>query len=304
MVPFDPTNSLHQILHKRFDYAGMFPPAALSFEAAVSESAHHTTTLARPWMVGTDLVLDTAHAKLLATHDPQQFGFAGAPTVAVLANEGATAAIEAAKAISEASTTRKYRVVAFEAKISPSTFALLVKELSGYARENRALVAVEPDLSTSDWREVLNDIIAAITKSPLCAHLALKCRCTGPTGIGPERLASAIAVAADAGIGFKVTGGLHHPVVEPSVHECPMGFLNVASAVYLRRVLRAAFSEQSIMSLLTNRSAGHLLFSDGVCFNSASISQTQLMQAQQLAPFSIGSCSIKEPDQDLTRLGF
>jgi hypothetical protein len=303
MVTFDPNKSLHQILQRRFDYAGMFPPASLSFEAALSESAHHAATLSRPWIVGTDLVLDTAHTKLLSTLDPKQFRFSRVPNVAVLVNEGVTTAIEAAKAISEPSPTQQYRVVALETKVSASTFPILVKELCSYAREISAIVAVEPDLSTSDWREVLGDIIAEITKSPMCSLLALKCRCTGPTGIGPSRLASTIAAAADVGIGFKVTGGLHHPIVEPQVHEYPMGFLNVACALYLRRALREDFSEQSIVSLLTNSSVEQLSFANGIRFNSAAISHEQLIQAQRLAPFTIGSCSIQEPDQDLARLG-
>jgi hypothetical protein len=302
MLTFNPTKTLDQLLYKRFDYAGMFPPAALTFEAALTEGAAHATSLVRPWLIGTDLVLDTPHVRLLASCDPQTFGFTSPPSVAMLVTEGATAAIQASKDLSQAGAGLQPRVVAFEVKVSVSTLPTLVKELGSHVRATGALIAVEPDLSTPDWRELLRETVTAITKSPLSPQLALKCRCTGPTGIGPERLAGAIAAAADAGIGFKVTGGLHHPIVEPQVHNFPMGFLNVTYAVYMRRTLGSTFSEQSMVSLLTNTRMEALSFADGIRYEHYEISRDQLAQAQ-LLPFSIGSCSIQEPDQDLVRLG-
>lgn len=304
MKAFDKKNSLHRLLYHLFDYAGMFPPAALSLDEALTESFRHATTLNHPWIVGTDLVLDTAHSRLLAEYQQAKIGFSAPPSVSILITEGTSAALQTARALtgSEPESIGTARVVGFEVKISPETFSSVIKGLGDYLKETGILLAVEPDLSIPDWKNNLKHVVGEIIKSPFAQQLALKCRCTGPTGIGPERLAVAIIAAADAGIGFKVTGGLHHPIVEPLTHTYPMGFLNVTCAVHLRRILGAALPEASIVSLLTNDSIECLSFSDGILFKDFQVSLQQLIDSQLRAPFSIGSCSIHEPDDDLTRL--
>jgi len=58
-VVFDKSKSHDQLLERLFDYADMFPPAQRSFEDALKESASLATTLVRPWLVASDIVLDT-----------------------------------------------------------------------------------------------------------------------------------------------------------------------------------------------------------------------------------------------------
>ena len=304
MTSPDQHTFLHQLLDKLFDYAGMFPPAALSFERALEESADHSTSLQRPWLIGTDLVLDTAHTRLLATQDLQALGFTAPVSVAALVTEGAIAAVEAAQALEARSSAPACRVSSVEAKVSPETLPTIVKDLAVLTQKSGALIAVEPDLSTPDWQRGLNETITALSRSPLTKRLALKCRCTGPTGIDAEKLSHAIIAASDAGIGFKVTGGLHHPIVEPEIHASPMGFLNVAAAVYLRRALGEAISAAAITALLTNNSAAALSFGHGIRYANFAITPEELQRAKQRGHFSIGSCSIHEPDEDLTRLEF
>jgi hypothetical protein len=302
MIQYNPSNCLHRLIYKRFDYAGMFPPAALSFDEMLAEAAGHATTLTLPWMIGTSLVLDAGSAKKLATHNLIALPFTSPLTVSVLVTDGVSSAIEAAKALDQARGTLRFRVTSFEAKVSPATLPVVIKELGGYTERTGASIALEPDLSISDWREVLQETVQAISKSPLARQLALKCRCTGPTGIDAEKLAVALAVAADARLGFKVTGGFHHPITEPAVHTYPMGFLNLSCAVYLRRAMGAAISQSALAELLTNNSITRFSFSEGVACDAGTISAQQLETALRSAPFSIGSCSIHEPDEDLVRL--
>ncbi len=302
MFQYDPSNCLHKLVHKRFDYAGMFPPAELSFDEMLAEAAGHATSLAHPWMIGTNLVLDSRSAKKLANHNLLALPFTSPITVSVLVTDEVSSAIEAAKALDQARSSVRFRVTSLETKITPATLAVVVKELGSYTERTGASIALEPDLSTSDWREVLQETLQALSKSPLTRQLALKCRCTGPTGIGADKLAAALTLTADARIGFKVTGGLHHPIAEPAIHAYPMGFLNLTCAVYLRRALGSAISESVLAELLTNDSITYFSFTDGVACAAGSISAQELETAVQLAPFSIGSCSIHEPDQDLVRL--
>lgn len=304
MNSLDPHRYLGLLLDRLFDYAGMFPPAALSLEHALLESAGHLTSLARPWMIGTDLVLDTAHTKLLASCDLQPLGFTGSLSIAVLVTEGTLAAVEAAQLLASRASAPKCRVTSLEAKVSLETLPTIVKDLGVFAQKSGILIAVEPDLSTPDWQRVLDETTNAIARSPLAALLALKCRCTGPTGINADQLSHAIIAASDAAIGFKVTGGLHHPIVEPAVHTSPMGFLNVAAAVYFRRTLGGAIPAASLTELLTNNSVAALSFEHGIHYKNFAITSDQLQHAKQRCHFSIGSCSIHEPDEDLTRLGF
>ncbi len=302
MVEYNSSNHLHKLIYKRFDYAGMFPPAALSLDNMLAEASGHATSLSHPWLIGTNLVLDTSNAKRLAHHNLLALPFTSPLTVAVLVTDGVESAIDAAKALDQARSTLRFRVTSLEAKISPANITEVVKDLTSYTERTGATIALEPDLSTTDWREVLQETVRAISDSPLARQLALKCRCTGPTGIGADKLAVAIASAADARLGFKVTGGFHHPIVEPAVHAYPMGFLNLTSAVYLRRALGPAISESALAELLINSSVTQFSFSEGLACAAASISAQQLDAAIQLAQFSIGSCSIHEPDQDLVRL--
>lgn len=301
MIAFDNNKSLDVILKGLFDYAGMFPPAQRSFKEALQESASFQTTLKRPWLVGSDFVLDTEHIRTLAKENLVDLGFNRTVSVCVLATEPLVDVIAAATAL--ANTTcgnTSFHIASLEAKASVDTIEALLAEVGPYAQHVTALLAIEFDLSTERWRETLNAGVTRLQASPY--RTALKCRATGPTGIGPERLAAAICASSDAGLSLKVTGGFHHPIVDPGFHTYPMGFLNLAAAVMFRRALHATASEDMLIELLKNASTSELSLQDGVHFRSLHISRADLAQAKAKAHFSIGSCSLHEPDDDLARL--
>lgn len=293
--------SFDVLLEGLFDYAGMFPPASRSFLDALRESAALPKTLQRPWILAADLVLDTAHTRRLAGEDLRALGFQRDISVCVLATEAPEEVSKVAQALRlSGSAEIGFRVASLEAQSPPADLNTLLTALSPAAGALSALIAIEPDLSTPSWRHTLEHTVAALRgRSPT---IALKCRATGPTGIGPERLAAAIAAACDNRLGFKVTGGLHHPIVEPNVHEYPMGFLNVAAAVMLRRALGDAASEDALCRLLKNTSRSAITCLEGVHYDDLHISHAQLVEAKERAHFSIGSCSLHEPDADLLRL--
>lgn len=298
MIPYDNNRSLDLILKGLFDYAGMFPPAQRSFEGALQESASFRTTLKRPWLVGSDFVLDTEHVRKLATYKDLRFD--RTVSVCVLATGRISDVITAATTLADTKFDNlSFQIASIEAKASVDTIETLVAELGPAAQQLNALIAIELDLSAEDWRETLTKGVARLKTSPY--RTALKCRATGPTGIGAERLAAAISISADADLPLKVTGGFHHPIVEPGVHTYPMGFLNLAAAVMFRRVLHATASENVLHELLINDSASALTWKDGVHFRSLRVSHTDLAKAKAAAHFSIGSCSLHEPDSDIAR---
>ncbi|MFO0416447.1 MAG: hypothetical protein ACK5Y6_04090 [Pseudomonadota bacterium] len=303
MISFRGDAAFDLILKGLFDYAGMFPPAQRSFEQALAERASFVTTLQRPWMLGADIVLDVEHTRRLAQVISPELVGGGSFAVCVLVTEGLAETKDCVTHLMQNAKKNRVelKVAAFEVRVSEANIAKVLGELGGYADQVDALLALEPDLSGDNWRAVLEATLGEIAaKRP---GSALKCRLTGPTAIGPERLAAAIALSADVGLPFKVTGGLHHPIPEPGVHPFSIGFLNVSAAVYGRRALGAALSEGELAQLLVCDSLTELsIKEDGFTWRGHTVSLEQLKKAQAAAHFSIGSCSLYEPDQDLGRL--
>lgn len=303
MIPFREDSTFDLLLERLFDYAGMFPPASRSFERALAESAQLPHSIERPWLLASDLVLDVKHAHLLLSAvRGATTGFERPISLVLLASESPAAVCELAEELvrETAGSPTPISISAIEAKAPQGRCAATSALFRATCLKLHAHLALEPDLSVEPWRESLLEATrAASAESGL---VALKCRCTGPTGIGAHRLAHAIAEACDAKLPFKVTGGFHHPIVEPAVHEYPMGFLNLAAAVMFRRALGGGAPLEALERLLTNASAGALSFSPGLAFEDLFLSHERLKAARMQAAVAIGSCSLHEPDDDLRRL--
>lgn len=294
----EPTHTLRILLDKLFDYAGMFPPASRSFEAALKESSSFSTTLKRPWMVASDIVLDTEHAHKLLGVNLGVYPFEYPLKVCLLATEDPTSVISTA--IELRRKEPQVEISSLEAKVSPEAMPEALEHYLPFTSTTGTPIALEPNLSGDDWEDTLKRSIGALKASSL--RPALKCRLTGPTGISPERFAAAILAVSDAGVPLKVTGGLHHPIVERERYGFPMGFLNVASAVMFRRALGTRLSHTSLVELLTSDDAHAFTFSDVLQYKKISISAAELRHCKGIAHFTIGSCSLHEPDHDLSRL--
>lgn len=292
-----PHSTFDCLIARIFDYAGMFPPAQRDFEAALRESASLASSLRRPWLRASDLVLDTAHTRRITEVALEHFGFHSPLSICVLATESFEQVSSALQALS--TIPLPITVSSLEVKTLSEPPHNIISSWEPLASSCGALLAIEPDLSQENWQSTLDTCLEAISKAS--ARVALKCRLTGPTGIGAEKLAAAICKASDLGAHLKVTGGLHHPVVDPSSHPYPMGFVNVTAAVMLRRALGAAISEFSIATLLTNSSWDSFSWVDEMRFENHSISLAQLTAAKESAHFSIGSCSLHEPDDDIAQ---
>lgn len=296
-------NTLDILLDRLFDYAGMFPPAARSFESALRESADLPRTLRRPFMLNTDIVLDTAHAHALCDLDLRSFGFTREVSIALLATSEINDVLAAAhklRGIRPATNGLTCRVSSIEVKRQAERIDESLRPLCDYCNEHTILLAVEPDLSTLEWKENLERILDSL--STLSTPCALKCRGSGSTGIGADRLAHALCKVSDEGIPFKVTGGFHHPIVEAERYGNAMGFLNLTMAVMLRRVHGEAFTEAQVTELLVNAEPMAFTWGELMKYGRLSLSRDELRAAKAKVPFSIGSCSLAEPDEDLARL--
>ncbi len=142
-----------------------------------------------------------------------------------------------------------------------------------------------------------------------------KVRCGGVT---PDLFPSSadiarFIVACDrADVPFKATAGLHHPIrsehaltYEPDAPRGMMhGFVNVFLAGALVRHAEG-FGEAQAVELLDDTDAGSFRFEDDrVAWKDYAISVAQLAQARESFATGYGSCSFKEPTDDLKSLGW
>jgi hypothetical protein len=191
-------------------------------------------------------------------------------------------------------------ITSLEIKTSPELLDETLEQYGTFASSHGILLCLEPNLSHDEWREALHTTIDTLRRTPI--RPALKCRLTGPTGISSDRFAAAITAANEHGIPLKVTGGLHHPIVEPDRYPFPMGFLNVSVAVMLHRQLGDTISDSMLEEILTNKDPRAFTFDEYLGYKDLRISISELRSVKERSHFTIGSCSIHEPDADLSRL--
>lgn len=220
------TNSIRVLLDRLIDYAGLFPPAALSMEDAVRNYARYREG-AYAWALGPFVV-----PKERVPEVPSDF-----PLTVLGVDE--------------------------------------VKSLE-QARE-RAFVEIT-DVA----------LIPEIAKRGLRA----KIRTGGDAVPSIEHVAAFIRACKSAGVAFKATAGLHHPIRHGTMH----GFVNVFIA--------AAMVEHAD-EILGEEDASTFAFEDDkVKWRAHEISTEDLAKTRREFALSFGSCSFEEPIDDLKELGW
>ncbi len=119
----------------------------------------------------------------------------------------------------------------------------------------------------------------------------------------PESVAAFIRACKEAGIAFKATAGLHHPLrcVRPLTYEpnaavgTMHGFLNV--------FLAAAMVDDAEAILRETDATAFRFDDDGVSWRDRRVTTGELRAMRQFAT-SFGSCSFEEPIDDLKELGW
>jgi hypothetical protein len=126
---------------------------------------------------------------------------------------------------------------------------------------------------------------------------------------GAEELARFIVTCARADVAFKATAGLHHPLratfrltYEPDSPTGEMfGFLNVLLAAAFAR---AGLDEDRITALLGEGDAGALDFGPtGIAWRGHRLATSDLARSHATFALSFGSCSFREPIDELRTLG-
>ena len=115
--------------------------------------------------------------------------------------------------------------------------------------------------------------------------LRAKVRCGGAEIPSRAELGRFLRVCRDAGVPFKATAGLHHPLATDERH----GFLNVLAA--------CAFQDENALEGAVSLTPEALRWGD----REAGAAELARVRREQLV--AVGSCSFFEPVDELTELG-
>jgi hypothetical protein len=116
----------------------------------------------------------------------------------------------------------------------------------------------------------------------------------------PEHLARFIAACSAAGLPFKATAGLHHPLRHHAgtLGTKEFGFLNVFVAAVLAD--KAGFGEQELAAVLREESADAFAFHDDeLRYRDHAVPTEQVAETRAKLAIAFGSCSFAEPRDDL-----
>lgn len=278
------------------DYAGLFPPAALPMGEAVREYDRERRGADR-WMLGRFVVAASRLEELgsalesegiaLPRHDPWRLS---AVMGVHLPDE-----LSRVNAFRSQWETRGVMVDALESKVASVGQLLTVAEQipAGYCR----FFEVPPE-------GPYGPLVAAIRRVGACA----KVRTGGTTPDlfpTPEQLTSFLIAVTGQGVRFKASAGLHHPFrgryplsYEPGAESAPMhGFVNLLLATAL--LLRSGDGEAAQGVLEESDPAALVRDAMGISWRDHRLSWDELAAARERAFTSFGSCSFREPVDEL-----
>jgi len=297
-----PARSLRILLAESIDYAGLFPPAKLGMEEAVRNFASYAAGPDR-WALGRFIVPLSKLEEFEAAARPHLAGGgASAPwRVSVLTGPDIDRAGEALRAFNARMAAHPVRAVVDTAEpraFAPEDVAAAVAHFPGGVRLFFEIPIEE------DPRPLVRAIGAA--------GAAAKVRTGGiKADMIPEagNLIRFLAACAAGNVPFKATAGLHHPVraeypltYEPGSSRGTMyGFLNVFLAA---TALGAGMTEETARAILhESDAAAFAAGEDALRWRDRTFTAEQLASARATGILSFGSCSFREPFEDLHTLG-
>jgi hypothetical protein len=267
------------------DYAGLFPPAALPFAQAREE---YRAAQAGPyaWMLG---------RFILPARALRDCGADFRGPFSVIA-DGGLQTLKAVAAQRDAGTSIEALEIALPKE--PEALGVLDGDIAGAALHDLPTFVELP--RSERWSELLPETMSALARMGLHAKL----RCGGliseafPT---VEEVAEFISVASRAGVAFKATAGLHHPVRarDPASGFVMHGFLNLLTAA----ALASRADVTTLGRIVAEEDPAAFRFDDdGMAWRDRHIAVAELSATRRGAFVAYGSCSFSEPVEDLCAL--
>jgi hypothetical protein len=285
--------TIHTLMRASIDYAGLFPPAQLAMATAVAKYAAYRAG-AMAWALGR-FVVPVARLEEFAGALP--YGAAGW-RLAALAGVDLQADLE--------------RIAWFNRRYAASA---VIDTLELKADRPEAIVAAAR--ATPAELTMYIELPAGVEPCALIAAIAhfgarAKVRTGGVTPDAfphPDELLRFIGACVAAGVPFKATAGLHHPLRDSyrltyapdSPSGVMYGFLNVFLAAAL---LCSGVAPAEAAPVLTEGDLRAFDFhDDGITWRGLRLSIDALAHAREQSVISFGSCSFDEPIGELSELG-
>ena len=288
--------TLRALLAELIDYAGLFPPAALPMADIVANYGSYRAS-SDSCALGRLVVPASRLGEFSGAIAPLDAG-AGVWRVSALIGDDAAAD---ARIIAEASACDAGHITVDTVEVKAATtsaIAAAVKVLG----ESRTIYIEIP----------LVDDPQSLVEQIRHSGARAKVRTGGVTkDVFPTaaQLARFISVCAARDVPFKATAGLHHPLrgeypltyAADAARGTMFGFLNVFLAAAFAR---AGMPEDTLARLLDERDAAAIRVTDtSVTWCGAVLSTDEITAARRALAIAFGSCSFREPIDDLHRLG-
>lgn len=322
MAPSIPRfSSVKTLLNGLFDYAGLFPPAALPLEEAWQEYLGHHAS-ADAWMMGPFVVpigrLNELAFLLSKTPELGPFSFDVLPRIAptsqslpTFLSEDLVQCAEFVRDLNGIAT-----IDAFEFRFPSETFTNAALAVQTVASVSEVFEASEfgtasvfgEIVRSASFSEQAPLFFTALASSAFRQKIFGKIRCGGmdpadfPTA---HELARFIHTAIQMRYPFKATAGLHHPIRHVCARQKVLmhGFINVLFATTLGRVHQ--LDVQKIAMILDDQNSDSFVFTpSGIFWTDLFASNTDFIADRRGLSLSIGSCSLDEPRADLLNLGW
>ncbi len=286
MTPTIPV-SLRALLSELVDYAGLFPPAKLDMASTVANYANYLGS-DDAWALGRLIVPATRLDEFEQHAEPQLPTGDDNPPWQLTALVGYDSLDDDLRRLAAFNDTHAGRA------------RILVIELRAASADDidDALDRI-PDHIFPFFEVAVTDdprgMIAAIAGSDAGA----KVRTGGVAAAAypsPEHLARFIAACAAAGVPFKATAGLHHPLrhFSEAVGTDEFGFLNVFTAGILART--TSTDEGELAAVLVDESPESFDFGDEqLSYGGRALGVDAIRDAREKFAIAYGSCSFTEP---------
>lgn len=296
-------SALDSLLRGAIDYAGLFPPAGLGMAEAVSNYASYRTG-EHAWALGRFVLPASRIAEFESVADPLLPRGPG-PT------PWRVAALIGSDAEGDLRTVGEFNC-SHAADGAGAAAADVVEGKADSAEAVAGLLGKVPRYVQAYVEVPIHRDPAPLIEAIGRARGRAKVRTGGVTADAFPPAADVvrfIRVCLSAGVPFKATAGLHHPLradypltYEPgSVCGTMFGFLNLFLAAAF---MAAGMSDEDAELLLEERDRSSLRFdAHGVEWRGQRLEADAIRRSRETGIVSFGSCSFTEPIGDLASLG-
>lgn len=315
--------SRNALLAQCIDYAGMFPPAALTLQETLQNFYNFRKTATHPYFLKR-LVLGMEQVKLLNPKQLYDNGSDGSPAgVSVLGNSPTSSSyqdfvktvdwdLREMRRIQERyeNSSISLDLVGYETKL-PSRINEPGEGITSGEYIFPALEQIESVWSgkidvyfevsfEGAWKETITAVSQIMREWSIecegsLAQPGIKIRTGGSYTPSPEQLAWVISEASQNEIKIKATQGLHSPVT----HDNQFGFVNFLAAINFAFVLsEEALSFSDLMGCLKeNQKEAFSFKTESFSWKDKVLSLEQIETARSMHQACFGSCSLDEPDR-------